>query len=98
MALMGAFEVSGLIESEPDKLWDEIADYACIDQASYDSYFLGAKFGYGIEISYSWQFESPLPLSSLRKLIPGFCPPQGYRYLSNSEVIQLDLDNSLLPI
>ena len=98
MELIGAFEVSSVIEAVPKELWSEVADYACIDKDSFDSYFLGAKCGYGIEISYSWQFETPLSLSSLRQRIPGFCPPQGYRYLSTSEVNQLELDSPLVPI
>ena len=98
MALVGAFEVSDVVESTPDEIWRGFNSQSCIAKNDFDAYFAGTSRGYGIEISNAWTFEQAIPLSAMKSRIPGFSPPQGYRYLSFEELEKLSLNGQVASI
>ena len=46
-------------------------------------YFAGCEYGYALPLVSIRKFEKPISLEDLRKLVPGFRPPQSYLSLDN---------------
>lgn len=84
--LLGGFTVSSLITGTPSLLWRRIGRLAAISRNAFDQYFEGTNRGYGIMIDTSWELEEAIPLVLLRERLPGFHPPQAFRYLRPAEV------------
>lgn len=85
-ALAGGFEVEEVIEDKPEKLWDRVRRYAAITREQFDGYYTDAVTGYGIMIANVWVLDRAVPLEHLRKKLPGFQAPQGYRYLKDTDI------------
>ena len=85
MALVGAFEVGGIIEGPPALVCGDWLAKACVTREVFMTYFTGCDQAYGIEIKRSWQFETATELKTLRRRKGGFCPPQSYRYIRQGE-------------
>lgn len=85
-ALAGGFEVEEVIEDKPEKLWDRVRRYAAITREQFDGYYTDAVTGYGIMIANVWALDRAIPLEHLRKKLPGFQAPQGYRYLKDTDI------------
>ena len=86
-AIVGSFICGSISEGTPTKLWRHHADGSEITRAFFRDYFNGSGTAYAIEVRHPKAWTSPLSLDSLRNLIPGFHPPQSYRFLSG----ELDL-------
>ncbi len=82
-AIIGTFTCGTVIEGSPTKLWRDYADTSEITRAHFRDYFNGNGKGYAIEVTDPRAWTSPLILDDLRDLIPGFHPPQSYRFLSD---------------
>lgn len=80
-AIVGSFRVREVIERSPAALWKEVRDHAGVTRRQFDDYYFGAPKAYGIFLSSVRRFREPIELIHLRKLWPGFHPPQSYRYL-----------------
>lgn len=85
MALMGAFEVDRVIESNPESLWKEVKMNAGISLDDFSAYYKGTDKAFGIVIKKSWNFETPLTLENLKSKWINFHPPQSYKYISAQE-------------
>ncbi len=85
-ALVGTFEVECVIEDKPHKLWNKVKAYAAIPDKVFNEYYANAEKGYGIVINKVCQLKEAVTLDKLRKKLPNFHPPQGYRYLSDSDI------------
>jgi predicted transcriptional regulator len=85
MALTGQFVVDEVVQEVPERLWQEVKNYAGITKLEFDEYFKGSKIAFGIKFERVKNFERPIPLFSLRKTWFGFNPPQIYRYLSQNQ-------------
>jgi len=85
-ALIGAFEVGGVVETSAPNMWRKWGKHAGADRATFMNYFDGSKSAYGILIRNSERLKKEIPLVSLRKLFTGFRPPQSFRYLSTEQV------------
>ncbi|OPY32815.1 MAG: hypothetical protein A4E34_02192 [Methanoregula sp. PtaU1.Bin006] len=79
--IVALFEISKIIEDHPSVLWDQVQDYAGINDTEFFSYFEGRSLGYAIGIRNLKEFDTPL---NPREEIPGFVPPQSYCYLDNT--------------
>ena len=90
-ALLGGFEVATVVEASPVELWRQIFKYAAVSSEMFQKYFAGADTGYAIQVKRAWKFAQPTPLNTLRSLIPGFHPPQIFRYLNKREIRRLGL-------
>jgi predicted transcriptional regulator len=89
MMLKAILTVDNVINEEPNQLWDIVMNDAGVTREEFDDYFLGIDKGYAIKIKDVNILSSPVALSDLRELIPGFTPPQIYRYFSGEELKKL---------
>ena len=85
MKMMGLFVVSDVISDSPYKLWKKVGSLSGISKNEFNNYYDGSKIGYGIKIKNVSLFRSPISLTNLKSLLPGFRPPQCYRYLDSNE-------------
>ncbi len=85
MALVGGFEVEGIVSSPPLKFRNDHLVDSGVTRAVFDVYFKDSALAYGIQIGRTWQFEKPTDLKSLRRRKGGFQPPQSYRYIRSGE-------------
>lgn len=92
-AIVGAFEISDLIESSPKRLWSRAALSAAVTAEQYADYLDGAHRAFGICISRVKRFLRPVDLVELRLHIPGFHPPQSYRYLTSTEMVRAGIES-----
>ncbi len=72
-------------QDDPKRLWIEHKTGICLSKVEFEEYFHGSKIGFAIHFSSIHEFDAPHSLSHLRKLWPGFSPPQLYQYLSPDE-------------
>ncbi|MCZ7646216.1 MAG: ASCH domain-containing protein [Planctomycetota bacterium] len=87
--LQGAFEVRDVVEAPPKRLWREVGSHAGITREEFEAYFEGADTGYAIRIKRAWEFDRPQTLTSLRRRMPKFAPPQSYHYLDKAKAAVL---------
>lgn len=80
-AVVGAFQVAGVVENSPATLWRKVREHAGVTRRQFDDYYSGAPKGYGIFLSAVKMLPKPVKLSYLRMIWPDFHPPQSYRYL-----------------
>ena len=80
-ALVGCARVVGITQAPPAELWARVEGAAGLDRFAYDTYFAGASNGVAIFVADATSFPAPIPLDELREEIPGFTPPQSYRYM-----------------
>jgi predicted transcriptional regulator len=85
-ALVGAFEVAEVVTDHPASLWRRFAQCGGITQERFDEYYAGATVAYGILVRRVMRLPEALPLQLLRRRLPGFHPPQIYRYLKEAEI------------
>lgn len=86
MALVGAFEAGGVLRATPAELWADVRTAAGVTRQRFTEYFAGATEGFAIEVNEAWLFAKPLSLERLREALPGFHPPQGFKYLWDHEL------------
>lgn len=82
--LKGAFEVQDVVEAPPKRLWKEVGRQSGITRKEFEAYFEGAETGYGIRIKRAWEFKKPQSLTSIKRRMPKFSPPQSYHYLNRA--------------
>lgn len=85
MALVGGFEVEGIVEDSPSTMCKTWLRHSGLDRKTFLGYFGGAATAYGILIGRTWQLEAAAELKTLRRRKGGFQPPQSYRYLRQCE-------------
>lgn len=85
MALVGGFEVGGIMEGPPALVCADWMTKARVIREVFLTYFSGCDLAYGIQIKRSWQFETATELKTLRRRKGGFSPPQSYRYVKQGE-------------
>lgn len=90
-ALVGAFEVDRVIDTNPEELWQEVAANAGITLDEFNLYYTGTERAFGILIKKAWNFDVPLTLQNLRSKCKNFHPPQSYKYISDQEANLLGL-------
>ncbi|MHB9071729.1 MAG: hypothetical protein ACYC54_15325 [Sedimentisphaerales bacterium] len=90
MKLQGVFEVENVISDSPHKLWGKVGSLSGITRNDFLNYYDGSDIGYGIMIKKVFLFDSPISLTKLRCLFPGFTPPQCYRYLKFPELQKIN--------
>jgi predicted transcriptional regulator len=85
MKVVGAFEVEQLVSMAPSRLWKAFGSGSGLTRAHMLAYFQGVDAGFGICIKHAWRIRVPKRLLEIREAIPGFTPPQCYRYLNRSQ-------------
>ena len=81
--IVGTFEVGGILEDHPRELWNNVKEYAGINDRDFFSYFEGKSRAFAIEIQNLQEFDEPI---NPYETIPGFVPPQSYCYMEGLPV------------
>ncbi len=81
-SVAGSFTVDQVVEDVPSRLWRVVGRNCGLSREEFDSYFADAAIGFGIVIRKAVRRPRPVSLAALREANPGFCPPQGYYYLT----------------
>ena len=89
MMLVGGATVDELIVATPEELWHQVGLRTAVSYTTLQSYFEGAKIACGIVLNEIWSLRDPLSLSELRQRLPGFHPPQSYRFFEKQDVDQM---------
>ena len=76
--IVASFEVGKILEDRPADLWENVKDYAGIDDRAFFDYFAGKSRAFAIEIQDLQELPEPI---DPREAIPGFVPPQSYCYM-----------------
>jgi predicted transcriptional regulator len=84
--VLGKFTVKSVESSKLRDLWQVTRKVAAVSSSEFDAYFDGLNRGVGIWIANTRRYSSSVSLTELRNSIPGFHPPQGFRYLTAHEV------------
>jgi len=87
MAMVGGFEVEGIVSASPAKLRISQLVNSGVTRAVFDAYFKDTSVAYGIQIGRTWLLKSPRELKALRRLKGGFRPPQSFRYIRSGEFV-----------
>lgn len=89
MALVGGFEVEGIVSETPNEMFRKYGKASAVTREAFDTYFSGSSTAYGIKIAKTWTLNQEAELKTLRRRVKGFHPPQSYRYLKGGELIAL---------
>lgn len=88
MKIVGAFKVDRIVESTIEELWKIVGNKAGVTREEFNVYFEGVSVGVGIFLNESQRFPEPINLQDLKDMID-FTPPQGFRYVTEEELISL---------
>lgn len=91
MILKGFARIRGVSAGTPTTLWRRHGAQTGIDRRTFVDYFDGATMAYGIMLTDVRLLAETHSLKSLRNLLPGFTPPQVYRYLNQDHAELLGL-------
>lgn len=82
--LWGICKIENIIKDKPDVLWEKFGAKTGISKKEFDNYYGETNNAYGIELKEVKNlFGRTINLEKLKKIIPGFNPPQTYRYIDN---------------
>lgn len=76
--VVGEFDIDGVIEGSPKKVWAETKMHAGITSSFFSEYFTGRHRAFAIKVGGTRLYDKPLSLSDLAE---GLVAPQSYRYL-----------------
>ena len=96
--LWGICKIDSIIKDEPCMLWKDFGDKTGITKKEFSEYYKGRANAYGINLKEIISFNnSSINLDSLKDMIPGFMPPQTYRYIKK-ELLDLSNLTHLMPV
>jgi len=76
--IVAMFDIGDILEDDPVHLWDNVKDYAGINDLDFFQYFKGKSKAYAIKIQHLQKFDHPI---DPWKTLPRFVPPQSFCYL-----------------
>lgn len=79
--VIGHFEIDGIIEHQPQRLWKETAIGAGITEKYFNEYFEGKDIGYALRVSKPLLFDTPRKLKEMFNISH---PPQSFRYVPST--------------
>ena len=84
--IRGGCRVTEVWSSDPETLWGEVAYRAGVAKAEYDAYYEGCGIAHALALSDVWAHEAPVEIAGVRSALPGFRPPQSWRYARGREL------------
>ena len=84
--IRGGFRVAEVWSSDPESVWSEVATRAGVAKAEYDAYYEGCGIAHALALSDVWAHEAPVEIEGVRRALPGFRPPQSWRYARGREL------------
>lgn len=89
--LWGICKIKNIIKDKPDILWEKLGQKAGISKIEFDNYYADSNNAFGIELKeVKSLLGHTINLEKLKKIIPGFNPPQTYRYIDNDLMNHID--------
>ncbi len=79
-AVVGIASIKGVDRRPPSDLWEVHQDSAGVTKPFFDEYFHGCDEGHAVELG-EWRPLEPTSVAKMNTILPGFRPPQSYRYL-----------------
>ncbi len=89
-SLLGAFQVDRVVSDTPRRLWKLVQQEASITRCQFDDYYEGAETGHGIFLAKIKKLATPIHLAVLRTVWKEFHPPQSFRYLTSTEIMEIE--------
>lgn len=87
--LWGICKIDGIIKDNPKSLWSRIGDKSGISEYEFYEYYGESNDAYAIEITNVKNFyDKSLNLKKLQEIIPGFTPPQTYKYIEKDILLE----------
>ena len=83
--LQGRFKVGKVWDGTPEQIWEIASQGAGVEKSDFDAYFAGRDVAYALEIVDAREFEQPLTLVTLKRMIRDFVVPQSWRYVKPDE-------------
>ena len=84
MEVLGICTIEKFITDSPKEFWQKHGNLTGISKEEFYNYYKDNSKAFGIQIKNIKKIvNSSLTLEKLRNIIPGFQPPQTYRYLDN---------------
>ena len=75
--VIGEFEIDGIIQEEPQSLWEKTGQQGGISKERFLSYFKNKTRGYAIKVRDARMYDTPVLLNELMVV----SPPQSFAYL-----------------
>jgi predicted transcriptional regulator len=75
--VIGEFEIEGIIQEEPQSLWEKTGQQGGISKERFLNYFKDKTKGYAIKVRDARMYDTPVPLNKLMVV----SPPQSFAYL-----------------
>ncbi|ORI32404.1 hypothetical protein BLL61_02115 [Lacticaseibacillus casei] len=77
--VVGEFEVKGVLQDAPDKLWNKTSKFSGISHDFFEEYFEGRQTGYAIEIKDYREYDTP---RRIQEMFPSVkAAPQSFIYV-----------------
>lgn len=80
-AIVGAFELGGILRLPPAELWASHGDRTGVSRELFERYYEGRGEAVGLVVGEVLRLSQRVELGRLRELWDAFHPPQSYRYL-----------------
>lgn len=79
-ALVGAARIEQIEENSPGALWKSCGGLTGVTRTQFLRYFAGCTRGFGIHLG-RYRAIRPLSAAQMAAMLPGFRPPQSFRYI-----------------
>lgn len=76
--IIGEFEIDGIIEGSPSRVWEETKGFAGISLNFFSDYFSGRDKAFAIRVGDVMKYDPPIDLNDLGH---GLTAPQSFRYI-----------------
>lgn len=90
-ALIGLAEVESVTFADAAEIWRRYGRDSGLSEDEFDAYYLGASRPAVIALHHVRALAAERPLTELRRRLPGYRPPQNFRYCSPSELAALGI-------
>lgn len=80
-AVIGSFVCGHVVEGSPTKVWGEVGAMSETPRAYFRRYFRDRIRAFAIAVRSPSAWANPLGLDALQDKLPGFYPPQSYRFV-----------------
>jgi predicted transcriptional regulator len=85
--LWGIYKIVNIIKENPKTLWENFGEKTGITKEEFNEYYKENENAFAIQIQeVKSLFKHSIKLDNLKKIIPGFMPPQTYSYI-DSDII-----------
>jgi predicted transcriptional regulator len=82
--VVGEFEIEGILEDSPFKIWQRTKKHSGIKKSFFNDYFRDKEKGYAIQIKDFITYETPLELRDIDKCIK--VAPQSFCYIREAQL------------